>query len=538
MSDWQTVCALEALTEGAAYEAFIQGRPVALARHEGQVYALEDRCPHREGQLSCGQVADGKLICPLHGWDFDLATGISPYNPHDAIATYPVRVLDDGQVQLDADAVPPLPAGTFDGYQGRWRRWGHGGDRGHYAVRRLAKGKPPLVEAMGAEPEPLSHDLDGSHLGLAAAQLDRMPRLAEEAVDTATVIGHGADHPLEIALPAFVSHMSFGALSREAKIALARGAAEAGVAIGSGEGGMLPAERDAAGTYILEMASGYFGWGEAAMARADAFEIKLGQSAKPGLGGELPARKITEEIAQVRGIAPGSSARAPARFPGIDSAEALGERIAEIRARFPGRPIGIKIAANRVDADVDAALALAPDYITLDGAGGGTGAAPVHIRDQMGLPLFRALPRARRRIDRHNAEPASRPVDLVATGRLRTPADVTKAVALGADACALATAALFALGCEYYRACDSGHCPVGITTQDPELRARLDGDQAAEQVARFFTGMQGMMADYLRAMGHTTPRTLGRHDLVPWSRDAADLLDDPLAAATAPAPRS
>ncbi len=524
MPDWQTVCDLDDLPERAGHEVFVNSRPVALFREGQQVFALDDRCPHREGQLSTGRCHGGKAICPLHWWDFDLATGISPYNPHDGVATYPVRLTEGGQVQVDAAAVPPLPEETFAGYQGRWRRWDHSGDRGHDAVRRLAKGKPPLVEAMGADPDPLPSRLDWSHLQLAAAQLDPMPRLAEEPVDTSTTLAPGADRPLALAVPAFVSHMSFGALSREAKIALARGAAEAGVAIGSGEGGMLPAERDAAGTYILEMASGYFGWQEASMARADAFEIKLGQSAKPGLGGELPAGKLTEEIAEVRGVAPGKAARSPARFPDIDTASALGERIAEIRERFPGRPVGIKIAANRITADTAAALALAPDYITVDGFGGGTGAAPVHVRDQVGMPLIQALPEARRLVAAHNADPGNRPVSLVAAGGLRTPADVTKALALGADACALATASLFALGCEYYRACNSGHCPVGIATQDARLRARLDVDQAGQQVARFFTGLQGMLADYLRAMGHAGPGALGPEDLVPLSRAAEDTL--------------
>lgn len=522
MTDFQKVCRIEELEEGRGHEARVNHRPVALFRKGDRVFALEDRCPHREGQLSRGHCDGGDAVCPLHGWNFDLETGVSPYNPKDAIATYPVQVRD-GAVYIDADAVPPLPATTFDGYQARWRRW-YQDARGHYEVRRLAKGKPPLVEAMGALPETLSLPVGFDHFHLRAGQLARMPRLKTEAVATGVILGVGAGRPLELAVPAYVSHMSFGALGREAKIALARGARAAGTAIGSGEGGMLPEEREAAGPYILEMASGYFGWNEQNIGRADAVEIKVGQSAKPGLGGELPAGKVTAEIAEVRGLEAGQDAVSPARFTDIEDLEALGRRIAWLRAGWPDLPVGIKVVASDVEADLAAALALAPDFITLDGFGGGTGAAPVHIREQFGLPIVQALPRARLLVDRHNAAHPERPVSLVATGTLRTPADVIKALALGADACALATASLFALGCEYYRACDTGECPVGITTHDPELRERLDVDTAAERVAHFFQGTAAVLADSLRAMGHDAPSDLAPDDLVPLSREAEAVL--------------
>jgi len=518
MTDFQQVCLLSDLEEEKGHEARVNHRPVALFRKGERVFALEDRCPHREGQLSRGHCDGGDAVCPLHGWNFDLETGVSPYNPKDAIATYPVEVRD-GAVYIDADAVPPLPATTFDGYQARWRRW-YQDARGHYDVRRLAKGKPPLVEAMGAVPEALTLPVGFDHFHLRAGQLARMPRLKQEEVSTRVVLGAGAGRPLELAVPAYVSHMSFGALGREAKVALARGAKAAGTAIGSGEGGMLPEEREAAGAYILEMASGYFGWDEATIGRADAVEIKVGQSAKPGLGGELPAGKVTDEIARVRGLEPGQDAVSPARFPDLDDLEAMGRRVAWLRERWPGMPVGVKVVANDVEADVAAALALGPDFITVDGFGGGTGAAPVHIREQFGLPIVQALPRARQLVDRHNAAHPERPVALVATGAIRTPADVTKALALGADACALATAALFALGCEYYRACDTGECPVGITTHDPALRERLDVETAAERVGNFFQGTAAVLADSLRAMGHDAVADLGIDDLIPLSREA------------------
>jgi len=522
LAKWQRICELTSLQEGEGRECWVNGRPVALFLSAGEVYALEDRCPHREGQLSRGRVVDGDAVCPLHGWNFDLKSGISPYNPNDKVTTYPVKVEQEA-VWVDAAAVPPLPESVFDGYQGRWRRWADD-SRGKMEVRKLAKGKVAPVDAMGAEPEALSSIADFDHFHLKAAQLARLPRLEDEPVSLAAVLGRGAGKPLQLALPAYVSHMSFGALSAPAKQALARGSRLANTAIASGEGGMLPAERDEAGLYILEMASAYFGWNEMAQQRADAFEIKLGQSAKPGLGGELPAEKVTEEIANVRDIPTGTAAHSPARFPDIDGLVAFKARIDELRGRFPNKPIGVKFAANDIDADLEAALTLEPDFITIDGFGGGTGAAPVAVRDHFGMPLVMALPRARQRIDRYNAEHPMRPVTLVATGGIRTPSDIAKALALGADICALATAALFALGCEYYRACNTGHCPTGVATQDPELAGRIDIDTGAKRVGTFFDSTAQVLALYLRAMGLASVEELSRDRLIPLSREARDIL--------------
>ena len=521
MGDWQAVCDIGELTEGKGHEVWLNGRPLALFLYRGEVFALDDRCPHREGQLSLGRMENGEAICPLHGWNFDLASGISPYPPNDRIATYPAR-LSAGRVEVDAGAVPPLPTASFDGYQGRWRRWADDA-RGKKEIRRLAKGLAPEVGAMGAESAPPGPLPDMSHFNLRAAQLARMPRLADGAISTRVTIGRGVGKPLQLSLPAYVSHMSFGSLSKEAKMALAKGSALADTMIGSGEGGMLPEERKLAQRYVLEMASGYFGWNEEAMGRADAFEIKIGQSAKPGLGGELPGKKVTEEIARVRGIEPGAPAYSPAHFPDINGLEEMAVRIAWLRQRYPNKPVGIKFAANNLQQDMEAALSLLPDFITIDGFGGGTGAAPVHIRDHFGMPLVMALPQAREMVDAHNAA-GGRPVSLLATGGIRTPADIMKAVALGADACALATASLFALGCEYYRACNTDHCPTGITTQSAGLRARIDVETGAGRVANFFNASRGILGDYLRAMGYVSLSDVSRADLVPLTEAARHIL--------------
>jgi len=225
MSNWRTVCEQAELDEDKGHEVWVNGRPVALFLHKGEVYALNDRCPHLEGQLSRGEVQNGDAVCPLHGWNFDLKTGVSPYNPTDSIETYPARLVDE-RVEVDAEAVPALPTSAFEGYQARWRRWAHDA-RGKDEIRRLAKGSAPAVMPMGAELASPGAIPDFDHFHLLAAQLARVPKLSSEPVSTAVTLGPGAGRPLELALPAYVSHMSFGALSAEAKIALARGSAKA-----------------------------------------------------------------------------------------------------------------------------------------------------------------------------------------------------------------------------------------------------------------------------------------------------------------------
>ena len=507
---WTAVCRLDDIEPGRGVVKIVNGTEIALMRDGDTVYGLGNLCPHRGGQIGDGHVEDGKAICPLHAWDFDLRTGISPFNPADTLPTYPVRVRD-GHVEIDADGVPRVPARPM-AYLGEWTRRG-ATDRGMYLVHHLAEGGGPFVEAMGSERnEPGMHARpfpSYDDIVFRPAQLDRLPLLGGEPVDTAVVLGSRAARPLRLDIPLFVSHMSYGALSPDAKEALARGASAAGTAIASGEGGAHPRERAHADRYIFEMASGYFGWNDENARAAAAIEVKIGQGAKPGLGGTLLGSKVTAEIAEVRGVTPGSDVHSPAHFPDIANVRELAARVAEIKELTAGAPVGIKFAAGDVERDVAAALECGADYLTIDGLGGGTGAAPVHVKDHVGIPSAFGLYRARRFLDDQGVTD----VQLVATGGFRTPDEMAKALALGADAVALATASLMAIGCQQYRACHSGGCPVGIATQNPHLRGRLDVEESARRLTRFLTGATAMMVDYARICGRDSLGKLERSDL-------------------------
>ena len=244
---------------------------------------------------------------------------------------------------------------------------------------------------------------NGNRYSFLPAQLSRRPLLDEEEVVTQTTIGKRAEKPLQLEKPFFVSDMSFGALSREAKIALSKGAEMAGTGICSGEGGMLPDEQENNSRYFYELASGKFGFSWDKVMKAQAFHFKGGQGAKTGTGGHLPAEKVSAEIAEVRGLNPGEAAISPAAFPDMKSVEDFEKFGNEVREKTGGIPVGFKIAASRIEEDIEFALKAGVDYIILDGRGGGTGAAPTVLRDNINVPTIPALARARRFLDEKGA---------------------------------------------------------------------------------------------------------------------------------------
>jgi glutamate synthase domain-containing protein 2 len=313
--------------------------------------------------------------------------------------------------------------------------------------------------------------------------------------------------------------MSFGALSEEAKVALARGAELAGTGICSGEGGMLPEEQAENRRYLYELASGKFGWSLDKVRNVQAFHFKLGQGAKTGTGGHLPGNKVTSKIAEVRDLPEGVDAISPSTFEEFDCEDDFRHFAERVREASNGIPIGVKMSAQHIEDDIDAALRVGVDYIILDGRGGGTGAAPTLFRDNISVPTIPALARARRHLDARGR----RDVTLVATGGLRTHTDFAKALALGADAIAISNSAMQAIGCLGMRACNSDNCPVGIATQRSDLRARLVVAEAAQRLRRFFEATTELMTVLARACGHTDLAQFCTDDLTTFDREMAHL---------------
>ncbi len=354
---------------------------------------------------------------------------------------------------------------------------------------------------------------------LLPGQLATQPLLDNVTVGTELVIGPRAKKPLVLKLPLFISDMSFGALSEEAKTALARGAELAGTGICSGEGGMLPEEQQANQRYLYELASAQFGYEEELLTKVQAFHFKGGQGAKTGTGGHLPGNKVVGKIAQVRKLPEGEPAVSPATFKDLHTPADFKKFADRVREVSGGIPIGFKLSANHIEDDIAFALEASADYIILDGRGGGTGAAPLLFRDHISVPTIPALARARRYLEKNKISD----VTLIITGGLRVPADFIKALCLGADGIAIANSGIQAIGCIAARMCHTNNCPSGVATQKPELRARLKVDKGAERLARFLNASVELMQVMARACGHNHLDQFNQDDIATWKKPVAEL---------------
>lgn len=530
-----TIAQWSALADRAPTYALVAGVDLVVVRFDDRASVMYGRCLHRGALMSDGHVSGPDLICGVHGWDYRLETGVSAYANDEVLHKFrswidlqaDALIVDENEIKAWAED-NPQPYDR-DAYLGLYQDH-HGTPKEPFNahIQSLARdglskvGHHGAGSAMGV---PLTELPRWDEIQIVTAQLARRPLLDDAAVETHVIIGPNAKKPLRLEMPIFVSDMSYGALSEEAKTALAIGADRAGTGICSGEGGMLPEEQANNSRYFYELASGRFGWSLDKVRGVQAFHFKAGQGAKTGTGGHLPGEKVTGKIAEVRGLPEGEPAVSPATFSDLQTTSDYRALADQVRAASGGIPIGFKLSAQHIEADIDFALEATADYIILDGRGGGTGSAPNVFKNNISIPTMAALARARHHLDRRGRCD----VTLIITGGLRTESDFVKAMALGADAIAVANSALQAIGCLGMRACHSNNCPVGIATQKPGLRARLEIEKSAERLSTYLTATTHLMQVLARACGHRRLRDFCVDDLTTWKRDISELCGVPFA---------
>jgi glutamate synthase domain-containing protein 2 len=386
------------------------------------------------------------------------------------------------------------------------------------------------------------------------ASLSRYPLEGyRERCDTTTALGtRCASSPIELAIPITIAGMSFGALSAHAKEALGRAATAVGTSTTTGDGGMTPEERQASRLLVYQCLPSRYGFNLADLKAADAIEVVIGQGAKPGGGGMLLGQKVSDRVADMRTLPPGIDQRSASRHPDWTGPDDLRIKIEELReATSWEKPVYVKLGATRVDHDVKLAVAAGADVVVVDGMQGGTGATQTVFIEHAGiptLPAVRIAAEALREIGKQNE------VQLVVSGGIRSGADVAKALALGADAVSIGVPALIALGCNrpsyregghdhdatagyaaigtapgYCHHCHTGMCPVGVTTQDPELERRLDPETGARWMTNYLKALTMELTAIARACGKSNVHHLEPDDLVALTIEAAAMAKVPLA---------
>ncbi|MCK4497228.1 MAG: FMN-binding glutamate synthase family protein [Candidatus Aenigmarchaeota archaeon] len=351
------------------------------------------------------------------------------------------------------------------------------------------------------------------------AQLSKRPvDYFRERIETKTIIGKNSNRPLVLETPIFFAAMSFGALSKEAKIAVAKASTVLGTATNTGEGGMLPEERKHARLLVAQYSTGRFGVDNVYLKSADAIEIKIGQGAKPGQGGLLPGYKVTEDIAKVRKVQVGKPIHSPPYHPDIRTLNDLKNKVSWLRKASGGKPIIIKLGAGDPE-DIKISVKANPDAIAIDGCCGGTGAAPDIMLDDFGIPVLPALVEARNIMDKMKSKQ-----DLLIGGGFSKGADMAKALALGADAIFLGFPLMLAMGCEYCKECYKGQCPLGISTQNPKLRKRFKMDKSVNAVVNYVKACTEEIKMAAAATGNNNVHDLKKQDLRALNLDTSKIL--------------
>jgi glutamate synthase domain-containing protein 2 len=351
------------------------------------------------------------------------------------------------------------------------------------------------------------------------AQVFKIPLNTTDEVSTKVVIGPDAKKPLKVSSPIMFSGMSYGAVSRNVRIVLAKVASQLNLGLNDGEDFILPEELDLASKNIIMQYSSGIRKTEEVLKKSSAVEIRFGQGAYPGWESLLPAEKVPLEIAEIMNLKIGNDALSPAHHPDIRNEDELKEKIKWLRELTDGVPIGAKIGCGNVENDVEILANSGVDFIALDGFGAGTGATEYFVRENFGVPIVAALPRADRYLKKIGLR---NKVSLIAGGGLRTSADFAKCLALGADAVYIGTSALIAINCRQYRVCQTGHCPTGVTTNDPILVQQLDVDEGIRKLTNFIKVSNQEIANICRIIGKDDVKKLGLEDLVALKEDLAE----------------
>jgi glutamate synthase domain-containing protein 2 len=339
---------------------------------------------------------------------------------------------------------------------------------------------------------------------------------------------HGGK-PLRLSMPVMIAPMSYGALSKSTKVALATASRLSGISENTGEGGMTDEQRSEADQLIYQCLSGRLGWNIHDMRRADGLEIYISQGAKPGLGGQLLAKKVTKEIARIRGIPEGIDLHSPSRHPDVLGADDLVIKIEEFREATGYRiPISVKLGAGRVRDDIKIALKDGFDFVELDGLQGSTGAAGNEVLDFVGIPTLSAIQEALDALAEINR---AGQLPIVLMGGIKDGVDAAKALALGATAIGVGTGAIIAGGCIACLQCHVGQCVVGIATQDPEHEKRYNTPVEARNIHRYLESIRWQLAVITHALGHGDVHDLCRDDLVALTPEAAEITRLPYAPA-------